>query len=236
MPWRGRRRRMSAAEQRRALVGLNALARRDLFALWQRIASLPADQVRDALIDLLPTIADKYGSAAAALAADWYDEARLAADAAGRFAAVPAPLPTQGRFEALARWGVSPLYQGSPDGAAAFTLIAGGLQRIVADMHRLTVVDNAIRDPKAAGWKRIGVGDNCGFCRMLIDRGHVYTEASVTFRSHDHCNCAASPEWSDKVVKVSREPFRQSQKTRSDETKARDNARAREYIAEHYGD
>jgi hypothetical protein len=71
---------------------------------------------------------------------------------------------------------------------------------------------------------------------MLIDRGHVYTEATVTFRSHDSCSCAASPSWAPNVTKVSREPYRQSQRNRSDAQKARDNARAREYIAENYGD
>jgi hypothetical protein len=225
----------TASEQRQALIDLTTLAKRDLFALWQSLQGLGATETRDALAALLPSIGDAYGAAAAALAADWFDELRETEGVKGRFLAEPAPDVDQARWDSLAGWGVDPLFGPNPDWAAALTLISGGLQRTIADRHRLTIVDNSIRDPRASGWKRVGVGDNCGFCRMLIDRGHVYTEAGVTFRSHDHCNCAASPSWSDKFVQVSREPYRQSQRNRSDETKAKDNARAREFIADNYG-
>lgn len=226
----------SAAEARQGLVDLTTLARADLSRIWPQMAGLDAEQTRDALMDILPTLGDTYGDAAAALAADWYEDARDGAAVAGVYRADPAGPVERARWEALARWGVDPLFGPAPDPATALTLIGGGLQRTVADRHRLTVVENSVRDPQASGWRRVGVGRNCGFCRMLIDRGHVYTEASVTFRSHDHCNCAASPAFAENVTKVSREPYRQSQRNRSDATKARDNARARTYIAENYGD
>ena len=226
----------SAAQARQALQTLTALARRDLAALWARLADLSPQDTRNALAPLLPVLGDKYGDAAATLAADWYEELRDAAEARGRFAPVLAQSPDAARWESLAGWAVGPLFGVTPDRAGALTLLAGGLQRSIADQHRLTVVQSSMADPAASGWRRVGVGENCGFCRMLIDRGHVYTEASVTFRSHDHCNCAASPEFASNVVKVSREPYRQSQKTRSDATKAKDNARAYDFIAEHYGD
>ncbi len=226
----------SAQEARQALAGLTTLARRDLFALWRALDGLSAEQTRDALADLLPELGVQYGDAAASLAADWYDELRDEAGVKGRFSPILAPEPGAERWNALARWGVGPLFQTTPDATSALTLISGGLQRTIADQHRLTIVQSSNEDPAAAGWKRVGVGHNCGFCRMLIDRGHVYTEAGVTFRSHDHCNCAASPSFADNVVKVSTEPYRQSQRTRSDATKAKDNARAREFIADNYGD
>lgn len=228
----------TASEQRAALVDLTTIATRDLRALWARLDGLSAAQTRDALMDMLPAIGDGYGAGAAALAADWFDDLREEAEMSGRFLAEPSEDVDAERWGALARWGTSPIFadeRDAPSGesrAAALALVAGGLQRTVADRHRLTIVDNSIRDPQAAGWRRVGVGGSCGFCRLLIDRGGVYTEASVTFRSHDHCNCAASPVWGDRLVKVSPEPFRQSQRRRSDATKAKDNARARAYIAE----
>jgi hypothetical protein len=221
----------SASEARQGLLDLTTLAERDLALVWSEISDLPAAQVREAMREILPAIADEYGSAAAALAADWYDDAREAAEVSGSFTAEPAELPTQERFDSLARWGTSPLFAETANATAALTLIAGGLQRSIADAHRLTVVQSSISDPQASGWKRVGVGSNCGFCQMLIGRGAVYTEASVTFRSHDHCNCAASPVWAKNVVKITGEPFRQSKKNRSDETKRRDNQRAYAFIA-----
>lgn len=225
----------SAAEQRRALIGLTSRARRDLFAVWARLSGLSAEDTVAALVEVLPVIGDTYGSAAGALAADWYDDLRADAAPGGRFRADPAPLPNEDRYGALARWGTGPLFSATPDAAAAGALVWGGLQRTIADAHRLTVVDSSIRDPQAAGWARVGVGGSCGFCRMLIDRGGVYTEATVTFRSHDNCHCVASPTWDQTIVRVSREPFRQSARNRSEGQKERDNARAREYIAANYG-
>ncbi len=223
------------AEHRAALVGLTRLARRDLFALWASLEGLGAAKTREALRDLLPVLGDRYGAAAATLAADWFDDLRDAADVRGAFRADPAGDVGQDRWDALARYGVGPLFDADPDRAAALLRLEGGVQRTVADRHRLTIVENSIRDPRAVGWRRVGVGSNCGFCRMLIDRGHVYTEASVTFRSHDHCNCAASPSWDDTAVKVTGEPYRQSQASRSDATKRRDNERAYDYIRDNYG-
>ena len=223
----------TASEARQGLLDLTELAKRDLSLVWSQISALPAAQVSAALRDILPAIADEYGVAAAALAADWYDDAREAAGVAGAFTAEPVALPPQERFDALARWGTAPLFGATPNAASALTLVTGGLQRVVADAHRMTVVESTQADPKASGWRRVGVGANCGFCQMLIGRGAVYTEASVTFRSHDHCNCVATPTWAPNVVKISSEPFRQSQKNRSEETKRRDNERAYAFIAEH---
>lgn len=226
----------SAAEQRQGVADLVDLAILALEEFWRLLVDLPAEKVRDALMDVLPTIGQQYGGAAASLAADWYDDLRGAADARGAFEPILPDLPDQARWESLARWGTGPLFQPEPERKAALTLISGGLQRSIADQHRLTVVESSIADPSASGWRRVGVGDSCSFCRMLIDRGHVYTEASVTFRSHDHCNCVASPEFASNVVKVSTEPFRQSQRNRSDATRKKDNARARAFIAANYGD
>lgn len=222
----------TASEQRQALIDVTTLAKRDLFALWGSLDGLGAAETRDALTDLLPEVGARYGAAAASLAADWFDDLRDEAEASGRFIAEPSEDVDPQRWESLARWGVDPLFAAAPDRVAALTLISGGLQRTVADRHRLTIVDNSIADPAASGWARVGVGDNCGFCRMLIGRGAVYTDATVTFRSHDHCNCAASPTWASNVTRISSEPYKQSQRDRSDATKARDNARARKFIAD----
>ena len=225
-----------AAQARAALVGLTNAARRDLFEVWASLAGLEPGQVAAALRDLLPEMGDRYGEAAAALAADWYDDLRSEAGVAGAFVARPAPLADGGRWLSLVEWGTAPLFAEQPNPDVALTRVSGGLQRTVADAHRLTIVESTQADPKASGWRRVGVGDNCGFCRMLIANGHVYSKASVTFRSHDHCNCAAAPSFDPSATVVTGEPFRQSKRRRSDATKAKDNERARAWIAEHIDD
>jgi hypothetical protein len=174
-----------------AIRDLAVLANNDLEALWRQVRT--PDQARDALLDVLPGLATSYGAASATLSADWYDDIRDLVEAKGRFRAIPAEIGTGGSEE-LARWGVAPLYAPEPDWAAARTLIAGGLQRRIANGSRYTVAGSAVEDPAARGWMRVGAG-GCDFCRMLIGRGAVYTEATADFESHDHCNCAAEPAW-----------------------------------------
>lgn len=212
----------TASEARQALIDLTTLTRRELFDLWQRLAGVRDNaELRDLLLDVLPAIGEEYGNAAATLAADWYDDLRAEAGVAGRFFAEPHPLPDLGRYEALVGWALVPLYQSTPDRDAALVLLEGGMQRTVADQHRLTVVESTQRDPQAKGWRRIGVGANCRLCNKLIARGAVYTDETVTFRTHDHCNCAASPTWDDNVVKVPTDAYRASKRHQSDADRAR---------------
>lgn len=41
-------------------------------------------------------------------------------------------------------------------------------------------------------WARsLSGAENCAWCAMLASRGAVYTEKSVRFQAHDHCDCSA---------------------------------------------
>ena len=251
-----------AEEQRQAVAGLTTLASAELASVMESLAGEPADVVLDALVDVLPALGDTYGDAASVLAADYFDEARVAAEVRGRFEATPSRGPERARWEALARWGTDPLRPAiqvptvdddgdpinyerrSPDHKAALTLLDGGLTRSIADRHRLTIVDNAAADPQARGWVRIARPGACDFCRLLADRvgdggePGVYTAASATFKSHDHCGCVAAPSWDRTARVVSDVPFTYSDRKSdwSDERKARENRRVYEYLAEHYGE
>ena len=222
----------SAAEQRQAVADLTSLARRELDAFWRMLPDdLNAEQVRDALMDVLPELGGAYGDAAAALAADWYEDVREASQARGSFSPVLASPPEPARWEALARWGVDPLFAEQPDAATALAKVAGGLQRSIADQHRLTVVESSIADPAASGWRRVARAGACGFCKVLADRrsdgeNGVYTEASVQFKSHDNCACCAAPSFASNVRKVIGVPYVASKRNVTD----RDRERVRDYL------
>lgn len=182
----------TASDLRVAVSELSVIAASDLDALWRAVDD--AMSAREALEDVLPALVATYGSAAAALAADWYDDTRDELGVARRFAAVPVDVEDTGA-DILARWGVAPLFAAEPDWSAARSLIAGGLQRRIANAARGTITRSSVLDPSARGWKRIGDGHSCEFCSMLLSRGAVYTSETVKFRSHDHCGCGAAPEW-----------------------------------------
>lgn len=179
-----------ARRHRVDLAELTRLAENDLQIALRPLGT--ADAVRDALLNVLPKLMDVYGSAASALAADWYDDLRDVAEVPGRFSAIPAELPNDGRTEALARWAVTPMYAADPDKTTALSKAAGGLQRIIFNADRDTVTFSSTQDRRARGWQREGVGD-CDLCTLLLGRGGVYTETTSQFETHDRCQCIGVP-------------------------------------------
>lgn len=195
-------------------------ASRDLSSLWARVSG--AAQAREALHDILPALVERYGAAAAALAADWYDDQREKAGVRGSFGAIPAANGDAGSHS-LVQWATA---TASSDEALR-ALILGGVQRRVANFSRLTVAGSAVADPQARGWQRVGNGE-CAFCDMLIGRGSVYTDASAGFAAHDSCRCSAVPAWGGRPVPV--KAYTPSERVRTDTARARDRARVREYL------
>jgi len=181
-----------------------------------------------ALSDVLPALIETYGAAATAIAADWYDEVRAAQEVAGSFSAIPSEAGDRGAHE-LIGWAAAK----ATDDAAFTSLLLGGLQRRIANAGRDTIIGSSLADPRAEGWMRLGQGPSCAFCMMLIGRGAVYSEDSVKFGAHDDCNCQAGPKFAGKADLFDVNDYVKSQKRRTEDTTKRDNARAREWIAEH---
>lgn len=204
---------------RDGVKGLTVYANRDLAALWRQVSS--AAEAQTALRDILPALIETYGAAAGTLAADWYDDARDKAAVRGGFRAIPANIPDVGA-QSLVGWAAND----AKDYGTFQTLIAGGMQRRIANFSRQTVAGSSVADPKATGWQRTGTGE-CAFCALLIGRGAVYTEAGADFASHDHCNCSAIPAFGGEPVPV--KPYTPGPRHGSEA----DYARAREYIASH---
>lgn len=203
--------------------GVQALVRSyaaaDLSLLWRQVSNAAEAEV--ALRDILPGLIQTYGSAAAVLAANWYDEARAKAGVGGSFTAIPADFEDVGA-QSLVGWAKSQ----ATDLSAFEALILGGMQRRIANYSRSTVSGSSVADPKARGWQRTGSGE-CEFCRLLIGRGAVYTESTADFASHDNCNCSAVPSWAGQPIPV--RPYTPGPRQGNEA----DYARAREWIATH---
>lgn len=188
------------------LAELTGLAAREVAAVTRGVDT--PREMRDLLSELLPGLVTLYGAAAASLAADWYEAVRAVEGVRGFFTAIPALLPDVARTDALAGWSVAKAFADVAPGElavldrpAVVVKVSGGLQRIVADAARETVVRSSVQDRSSAGWQRIGSGE-CGFCTMLIRRGAVYSDRTVRFASHDHCRCVAVPSFGGDPLKV----------------------------------
>jgi hypothetical protein len=199
------------------LEKLTGLAENDLRLIW---AEFNNTDTLTGLMDVLPQLVALYGSAAATLGADFYDEIRDASDVAGLFTGIAAEDPDPQRAHALAGWAVNT----GTDGAATLALVTGGLQRIIADQARMSVAVSAVADPKADGWQRVAHG-GCAFCQMLAGRGEVFSKASADFASHDKCHCVAVAAFGGKPRPV--KPYTPSERDSSDA----DRARVRAWIA-----
>lgn len=84
---------------------------------------------------------------------------------------------------------------GSAEGARRVmaTTLSGAGQRLVLAGARETVTRTVGTRRQYAGWRRVGDGDPCAFCAMLISRGAVYDEQTVKFQAHDHDGCVPEP-------------------------------------------
>lgn len=170
------------------LNALTGIAANDLALLWREFDS--AEAARDGLLDVLPRLVTIYGSAAATLASDYFDEVRNEAGARGTFGAITAE-PETGGLDVLARWAVGPMFSADPDPDAALSLASGGAQRSIVNAARLTVVQSSIKDPRAQGWVRVGHGE-CDWCKRYLD-GTVHQSEGYGFDAHNHCLCTAEP-------------------------------------------
>ena len=112
----------------------------------------------------------------------------------------------------------------------ALTRSSGVATRWALAAGRDTITEAATSDPAALGWARVAAPTACQFCRMLAGRGTVYRETTVRFLSHDHCQCTAQPEFGDTTTGMAA-AFQRSQRFRTDEARAANNARVRQYLA-----
>ena len=75
--------------------------------------------------------------------------------------------------------------------AAMKSRLSAGVSRHAKAASRDAVINTAAAN--GMRWARQLAGaENCAFCAMLASRGAVYTEKTVTFQSHDHCDCSAT--------------------------------------------
>lgn len=222
------------AEFRSAQADLVTLTVADLEAFWRTLDASDAPASQAALLSFLPDLVQTYGEIGAADAADFYEELRDASPDVRRpyTAVVPDDVLTVEQIEASTRWALGPLWTATDDLAlaveTALTNLSGVANRLVLTPARDTVRTNAQRDPESYGYRRVGKGDSCKFCRMLIGRGNVYSKDTAAFAAHDHCDCTAEPSWDGGEPAT---PLQQIASKRPRTKTAADKARLRAFLA-----
>lgn len=214
-------------ESRAALRLVTAAAVRDGEALLVQAGSPVAR--RSLLLEAVPAVISYYSDGSAALAADLYEDERLAAGMPG-FTAETVVLDRTVHIRRGIAWAAEPLTDA--DELAAGQRLAEVIQLEVARPYRDTILTNRRQDPDSIGWRRITRG-GCGFCRMLADRGAVYRASTARFAAHENCHCTAQPVFQGQGgVEASTIQYIASKRNRTPAQQAQ----LRDYLAEFYGD
>lgn len=173
-------------------------ARKELDTIWDsvlvRYYGDPEAQ-RDALLDLIPALANKYADVDSAAAAEWYETMRLKWFRPGYETAAGYDDRTKWIREGV-RTAAGALWTDDPE--KMYRYLHASLERWVRQGGRDTITRNIERDPNKPRYARVPQGPSCGFCIMLASRGWVYTSAEAAGamkRFHNDCDCEIVPSW-----------------------------------------
>lgn len=178
-------------------------AKRTLTRLCDTLSGAPADTQRDALLDLLPGIADTYGDAMSEVAARWYEEYRAEQIGQDGYTALSLPSQTAEQCTYAVRQGAGALYGADGDIRILANSLNVVLDYVVREQARKTVLGNVNADPAHPGWARYAEGDACAWCVMVASQGGVYSskQAAVSSKAgsryHPGCRCVAVPCWGE---------------------------------------
>lgn len=178
---------------RRANSELSASVRDALEQFFLSLDLNKPELVRDALLEYLPILTDQYGSVAATMAADWYDELRGDSGASGRFRALTAPSVPSEAVEDKVRFLASHLW--TPDPAAMLGGLLVAADKYVKQPGRDTMASNARRE--GVRWARVPTGKKtCTWCLILASRDAVYSTKKSAggdgHKFHGACDCVAT--------------------------------------------
>lgn len=220
---------ITARESKAALTLVMGAAVGMVTSLLERTAGAPEEQ-RALLLEGAPEVISYYSAGAAALAADFYDDQREFSAPPKLYLAEPIILDRTEKIRRAVAWASDPLFKDDPLSAGA--RLAEVVNIETARPYRDTILTNRRRDPSAVGWRRITNG-GCRFCRMLAEKGAVYSDSTARFAAHGSCKCTAQPVFStdDFGEEASALQYVASKRTRT----AAEKAKLREYLDAKYG-
>lgn len=190
---------------RRANLALRARTLRDLVQVWALLDPKRLDATFPRWLAAVSLVVNRDRDRAATLAGLYLDQVRQLAGVDSQLLVPPRPLDPE-RFKLSMRLtsvvaAKKAVGAGQPVGLAmdhALSQHTGAASRLVLNAGRETVAATVLAE--GGGWRRVASSTACDFCRMLADRGPVYSKATVAFRAHNHCTCSAEPVYGPTVT------------------------------------
>lgn len=186
-------------------------ARRELRKVFETVYNMyddPAD-MRNALLDLVPAIAAKYGDMGSVAAGEWYEQMR-AKWFKDQMDIDTTYQPDDKAMQKTIRRLAGHLWDGKDGSPADPDAMLRGL---LANMDKWVkaggrgVIEKAVkRDPRKPLFARVPQGaKTCAFCAMLAGRGFVYSSAEAAGamkQYHNDCDCVPVASWDKSNPKV----------------------------------
>lgn len=185
-------------EYYRSVKACSQAAQRDFMKIWTLLDFNDLEFSKMMLLDLLPGMVDKYGSAAAEAAAEMYEAVCLAE--LGKYVEAELSGADQRKVRNAVYYASSLMAKGEHQ--KAFATLRKALDYHVKNPARKTVEKNARRD--GARWARVPQGaETCEFCTMLASRGFVYYSEETAGGDHGYhtdCDCLPVPSFKAETV------------------------------------
>lgn len=179
---------------------LSEAARRAVSAQLEAIDYTDVADLREKVIAIIDPVCSSATDYAAALTAEFYDEAREIAGAAGDYAAEA----LSGRVPERTEGAVRGMVAGMDDGADWGAFAQKVLDRVDYEIKRASnscAIQNAERDPAHPRWARVPTGaETCGFCIMLASRGYDYLKRESADHAHPNCDCRVVPQFGSGTI------------------------------------
>jgi hypothetical protein len=140
----------------------------------------------------MPAISETYSGAAVILAQSYYDESRSLAPAlATAYAAKVSAYNPVPDIDSAIGYSIARLTNGG-DPSKVLGMLAGTMQRSVANADRQTISFNIAEDPDGTMYERIPQQNACAFCLTMAAVAELQTENFFT-KYHDYCRCVTMP-------------------------------------------
>lgn len=159
---------VSADEIQMALGGLHLEVEETLTNFWRSLDLMNPAKARDELLEFMPMLLEQYGSKAASIAADWYDELRMEERIVDAFFSELAEIMPREFVQQRTRFGAGHLWTEAQDDTLLF--LRGAITGWVSQAFNETLELNSINDLTSLGWARKPEPGACKFCLMLASR------------------------------------------------------------------
>jgi hypothetical protein len=200
------------ADVRAANIAVTTQVEADLAAFWRYVDLSKPETARNALLNFVPLLVQRYGEMAATISADWFEELRFDAIDAGMLGRLatstersftPKLAPVNlAAVESSVRYIAADLFTDTPE-AALPRLQASASRSVLQTGRDTTRLNTFARGSGGRGWARATRPGACRFCRALSQRGGVYTQETARFASHSpKCNCVSYPVFDKSAPEV----------------------------------